>query len=150
MVRSCDRQPVRRRVGGILSNYGSCEPEGIASLSRGYGLSVTPLQLAQAYAAIGAGGVMRPVTMLRRNELVAGELVISARSARTLIGMLESVVVDGTGTKAAIPGYRVAGKTGTALKSNGSGGYYEDRYTAHIRWPGAGEQPASGCSGGDR
>lgn len=115
---------------GILSNYGVWRPESIASLSFGYGISVTPLQLAQAYAAIGAGGVMHPVTILRRDEAVAGERVISDRSARTLVGMLESVVLDGTGTKATIPGYRVAGKTGTAKKSNGSGGYYDDRYTA--------------------
>jgi cell division protein FtsI (penicillin-binding protein 3) len=115
---------------GMLSNYGSWRPERIASLSFGYGLSVTPLQLAQAYTAIGALGVMRPLTILRRDEMATGERVISERNARTLIGMLESVVQEGTGTKAMIPGYRVAGKTGTAKKSNGSGGYYDDRYTA--------------------
>ncbi len=115
---------------GIFSNYERWSAEHIASLSFGYGISVTPLQLAQAYAAVGAMGVMHPLTIQRRNAAVAGEQVISERSARKLIGMLESVVQVGTGTKAAIPGYRVAGKTGTARKSNGSGGYYEDRYTA--------------------
>jgi cell division protein FtsI (penicillin-binding protein 3) len=115
---------------GVLSNYGSWQPSKIASMSRGYSLSVTPLQLAQAYAAIGALGVLHPVTMLRRNEPVAGERVISERNARTLIGMLESVVQEGTGTKAAIPGYRVAGKTGTAWKSDGAGSYFKDRYVA--------------------
>jgi cell division protein FtsI (penicillin-binding protein 3) len=114
---------------GVLSNYGSWRPVGIASLSYGYGLSVTPLQLTQAYATVGALGVARPVTMLRREEAVAGERVIGAHNSRTLIGMLETVVLEGTGGKANIPGYRVAGKTGTAWKSNGSG-YAEDRYTA--------------------
>jgi cell division protein FtsI (penicillin-binding protein 3) len=116
--------------GGVLSNYERWNPSGIASLSYGYGLSVTPLQLAQAYAALGGMGLLRPLTILRRDEPVAGRRVISADNARALIDMLESVVKEGTGTKAAIPGYRIAGKTGTAKKSNGSGGYFEDRYIA--------------------
>jgi cell division protein FtsI (penicillin-binding protein 3) len=114
---------------GVLSNYASWRPESIASLSYGYGLSVTPLQLAQAYAAVGALGVARPVSMVRVDKSVPGERVMSERNARTLIGLLESVVADGTGTKAAIPGYRVAGKTGTAKKTSG-GSYFDDRYTA--------------------
>jgi cell division protein FtsI (penicillin-binding protein 3) len=115
---------------GILSNYGTWKVEQIASISFGYGVSVTPLQLAQAYAAIGALGVMRPLTIQRRLEQVPGQRVLKEEVARQLIGMMESVVRDGTGTKAAIPGYRVAGKTGTALKSNGAGGYFDDRYFA--------------------
>ncbi|HXR52380.1 MAG TPA: penicillin-binding transpeptidase domain-containing protein [Steroidobacteraceae bacterium] len=114
---------------GVLSNYGSWRPVGVSSLSRGYGLSVTPLQLAQAYAAIGAHGVMRPVSMLRVDGDVSGERVLSEHTARTLISLLESVVTEGTGAKAAIAGYRVAGKTGTAWKNDGRS-YYEDRYTA--------------------
>lgn len=114
---------------GVLSNYASWRPEGIASLSYGYGLSVTPLQLAQAYATIGALGVSRPVSMLRVDRTVPGARVMSERNARTLISLLESVVSDGTGSKAGIPGYRVAGKTGTAWKNSGSG-YLNDRYTA--------------------
>ena len=114
---------------GVLSNYGSWRPTGIASLSYGYGLSVTPLQLAHAYATIGALGVSRPVSMLKVDGEVAGERVISERTARTLIGLLEGVVSEGTGTKAAIAGYRVAGKTGTAQKNSG-GSYFDDRHTA--------------------
>jgi len=113
----------------VLSNYGSWRPVGVSSLSRGYGLSVTPLQLAQAYAAIGAHGVMRPLSMLRVEGEVSGERVLSEHTARTLISLLESVVTEGTGAKAAIAGYRVAGKTGTAWKNDGRS-YYEDRYTA--------------------
>lgn len=116
---------------GVLSNFGRWTPSSIASLSYGYGLSVTPLQLAQAYAAVGAMGVVRPLTILRRDEQVAGTRAMSEQNARALIGMLESVVLDGgTGTRATIPGYRVAGKTGTAKKSNDSGSYFNDRYTA--------------------
>jgi len=114
---------------GVLSNYGSWRPTGIASLSYGYGLSVTPLQLAHAYATVGALGVARPVSMLKVEGGVAGERVISERTARTLIGLLEGVVSEGTGTKAAIAGYRVAGKTGTAQKNSG-GSYFDDRHTA--------------------
>jgi cell division protein FtsI (penicillin-binding protein 3) len=115
---------------GVLTNYASWRPGSIASLSYGYGLSVTPLQLAQAYATIGAMGVARPVSMLMREEAeVPGEQVVSARNARTLVGLLESVINEGTGGKAAIPGYRVAGKTGTARKST-AGGYFDDRYTS--------------------
>ncbi|MEO8315636.1 MAG: penicillin-binding transpeptidase domain-containing protein [Pseudomonadota bacterium] len=120
----------RGESAGILSNYSTWKVEQIASLSYGYGLSITPLQLAQGYAALGALGVMRPLTIQRRVEAVPGERVVSEEVARKLIHMMESVVQDGTGTKAAIPGYRVAGKTGTAKKSNGAGGYYDDRYFA--------------------
>lgn len=114
---------------GVLSNYASWREIGIASLSIGYGMSVTPLQLAQAYATLGALGVARPVSMLRVEGEVQGRRVLSEHNARTLISLLESVVSEGTGTKAAIAGYRVAGKTGTAWK-NATRGYYEDRYTS--------------------
>jgi cell division protein FtsI (penicillin-binding protein 3) len=114
---------------GVLSNYGSWRPIGIASLSYGYGLSVTPLQLAQAYATVGAFGVARPVSMLKVEGNVAGERVLSEQNARTLISLLESVVSEGTGTKAAIAGYRVAGKTGTAQK-NAGGNYFDDHHTS--------------------
>jgi cell division protein FtsI (penicillin-binding protein 3) len=112
---------------GVLSNYSSWRPVGISSLSRGYGLSVTPLQLAQAYATVGAFGVARPVTMRKVETDVPGERVLSEQNSRTLVTLLESVVSDGTGKRAAIPGYRVAGKTGTAQKAVG-GGYADDRY----------------------
>lgn len=115
---------------GVLSNYARWRPAAISSMSRGYGLSVTPLQLAQAYATVGALGVSRPVSMLRVDKEVPGERVMSEHNSRTLISLLQSVIVEGgTGTKAAIPGYTVAGKTGTAWKA-GAGGYYKDRYTA--------------------
>jgi cell division protein FtsI (penicillin-binding protein 3) len=113
---------------GLLTPYANWRPIGIASLSRGYGMSATPLQLAHAYATLGAFGVSRPVSMLRVDRPVAGERVLTERTSRTLLSLLESVVApDGTGKQASIPGYRVAGKTGTAWKAN-AGGYSTDRY----------------------
>jgi cell division protein FtsI (penicillin-binding protein 3) len=115
---------------GVLSNYSHWRPIGIATMSYGYGLSVTPLQLAHAYATLGAFGISRPVSFLRVDAPVAGERVLDESAARQLVQMLEAVVTPGgTGLQAAIPGYRVAGKTGTAWKSN-AGGYSTDRYMA--------------------
>lgn len=124
---------------GLLSNHTHWRPIGIATLSYGYGMSVTPLQLAHAYATLGAGGIQRPVTFLRTDGEVAGERVLDARMSRQLIRLLESVITpSGTGTRAALTGYRVAGKTGTALKST-AGGYSTDKYMAVF----AGVVPAS-------
>lgn len=113
---------------GLFAHYSHWRPIGIATMAYGYGLSVTPLQLAHAYATIGAGGVSRPVSFLRVDQPVAGERVLDDRVGRQLVHMLESVIgPDGTGERASIPGYRVAGKTGTAWKST-AGGYNTDRY----------------------
>ena len=99
-------------------------------MSRGYGLSVTPLQIAHAHATVGAGGVARPISFLRVDNAPAGERVLDERVARTLIHLLEAVIApDGGGKLAAIPGYTVAGKTGTAWKAT-AGGYATDRYLA--------------------
>ena len=99
-----------------------------ATLGYGYGVSVTPLQLAQAYAAIGGGGVIRPVSLVRLDEPVTGERIVALETAAAIRRMMEEVVrPGGTGNNASIPGYRVAGKTGTAWKS-AAGGYSEDKY----------------------
>jgi cell division protein FtsI (penicillin-binding protein 3) len=102
-----------------------------ATISYGYGLSVTPLQLARAYAVLGASGIRRPVTLRRVEGPVVGERVLDARIAQELLKMMESVVSqDGaTGYRAALVGYRVAGKTGTAWTAD-AGGYSSDRYKA--------------------
>ena len=103
---------------------------GQATLSYGYGVSVTTLQLARAYAAIAAGGVLRPVSLLKLDEAPPGQRVISAHTAADLTSMLEAVVSkDGTGYRAAVRNYHVAGKTGTTQKA-GVGGYDDDRHGA--------------------
>jgi cell division protein FtsI (penicillin-binding protein 3) len=113
-----------------------------ATLAFGYGISVSTLQLAQAYAVLAADGVRHPVSLLRVNEAPAGERVFSAATTRVLRPMLERVVSDvGTGSEAAIAGYRVAGKTGT-VKKLGRDGYSDDRYLALF----AGMAPASAPS----
>jgi cell division protein FtsI (penicillin-binding protein 3) len=110
-----------------------------ATIAYGYGVNVTALQLTRAYAAIAADGVLRPVSMLALDKAPAGERAISASTARQLTQMLEVVVSPiGTGKRAAVRNYRVAGKTGTAQKS-AVGGYTDDRHTAFF----AGFAPAS-------
>jgi len=115
---------------GLLSSAAHWRPIGIATMSYGYGLSVTPLQLAQAYTTIGALGLQRPITFRRTPEATHGARVLPEKIARDLLGLLEHAVqARGTGAKAAVPGYRVAGKTGTAWKAT-AGGYSTDRYLA--------------------
>lgn len=113
---------------GLLSNYSHWRTLSIATMSHGYGLSVTPLQLAQAYATLGAFGIRRPISLLRVDTPVAEERVLDGAVCVALLHLLESVVTpEGTAPLAQIPGYRVAGKTGTAYKAEG-GGYSRDRY----------------------
>jgi len=115
---------------GLLSHYRNWRPISQATLAYGYGLSMTPLQLVQAYAVFAAGGLQRPVSLLAVDRPPIARRVIRADTAGALIAMLETVVSpDGTGHRAAVRGYRVAGKTGTTRKF-ASGGYSEDLYTA--------------------
>lgn len=124
---------------GLLSGTTHWRPINIATMAFGYGLSVTPIQLAQAYATIGALGLHRPITFRRVQEAPPATRVLDEKVTRDLIGLLEGVVSPGgTGVKAAVPGYRVAGKTGTAWKSV-PGGYSKDRYLSVF----AGVVPAS-------
>jgi cell division protein FtsI (penicillin-binding protein 3) len=115
---------------GLLPHYSHWRPVGISSMSRGYGLSITPLQLAHAYATIASYGVSRPISFLRIETPPEGARALDPGVARTLIHLLEAVVApEGGGKQAAIPGYTVAGKTGTAWKAT-AGGYATDRYLA--------------------
>ncbi|MGB5464648.1 MAG: penicillin-binding protein 2 [Sedimenticolaceae bacterium] len=115
-------------VSGQLSDYQRWAQIDQATLSFGYGISVTTLQLAQAYATLANDGVFVPVTLLKRDISTRGHRVFSRSSAETVRRMLESVVrADGTAPDAAVPGYRVAGKTGT-VKKFGPNGYSDDRY----------------------
>ncbi len=124
---------------GMLTHYSNWRPISQATLAYGYGVSVTPLQLAQAYAAIGNGGQLHPVSLVAGRGQSEGQRVLSEETADAVRRMLEEVVrPGGTGTKAAIDGYRVAGKTGTAWKF-ATGGYSQDKYISIF----AGLAPAS-------
>lgn len=113
---------------GRLQPPARWRPVELATMSYGYGLTTTALQLAQAYATIASGGIARPVSFTKVETPVPGERVLDAEIARRLIPMMESVVTsDGTALRAAVPGYRIAGKTGTAHKAQG-GGYATDQY----------------------
>jgi len=120
-------------VGGQLSLNALNNDFERASMSFGYGVSVTPLQLAHAYSAIAADGVLRPVSFLygedrEPGEHVEGQRVMSAETAREVRKMMQRVVSDkGTAKRASVANYSVAGKTGTVHKFI-AGGYAEDRY----------------------
>lgn len=100
-----------------------------ASVSFGYGISVSALQLVRAYSALANDGVMLPVSFLALDKPPTGRRVIDESIARQVQSMLESVVLSGSGKRAKVPGYRVGGKTGTSHRSQ-SGGYAEDRYVS--------------------
>ncbi|MEZ5585724.1 MAG: penicillin-binding transpeptidase domain-containing protein [Sedimenticolaceae bacterium] len=117
-------------AAGQLNDFRRWAQIDQATLSFGYGISVSTLQLAQAYAALANDGVMVPATLLKRDVPVKGERVFSAATAVAVRRMLESVATtDGTAPDAAVLGYRVAGKTGT-VKKFGPQGYSDDRYLA--------------------
>ncbi len=110
-----------------------------ATLSFGYSISMSTLQLARAYAVLGGDGLRRPVSLLKTDAAPTGEPVFDKEVARSVISMLETVVsAEGTARKAAVPGYRVAGKTGT-VKKLGPDGYKGKNYRALF----AGVAPAS-------
>jgi len=124
---------------GLLTHYNHWQSISQATLAYGYGVSVTPLQLAQAYAALGSDGVLRPVTLVASDEPAEGSRALREETARAVRRMMEEVVrPGGTGTKAGVTGYRIAGKTGTAWKF-AAGGYSRDRYLSVF----AGLAPAS-------
>ena len=99
-----------------------------AALSYGYGLSVSALQLASAYTALANGGIRMPPSLLKLPEAPPGEQVIEADVAHDLLRVMEQSVQPGTGARRAmVPGYRVAGKSGTVRKT-GATGYEENAY----------------------
>lgn len=112
--------------GGMLRERARWSDHERATLSFGYGLSVTAVQLARMYAAIGNGGVVRPLTLLKQDKAPEGIRMVSEQTADAMVEMLEGVTLKGgTATKAVVPGYRVGGKTGTAKKAI-AGGYGDD------------------------
>jgi cell division protein FtsI (penicillin-binding protein 3) len=116
--------PVERWSGSTIGN-----------VPLGQGIAVTPIQMAAAYAAIANGGVWTKPHLVDR---VVGEpraplrrrRILHRETADQLNAMLRLVITEGTGTLAKVPGYVVAGKTGTAAKPDSTGGYSETRYVA--------------------
>ncbi|TCT15258.1 peptidoglycan synthetase FtsI [Bibersteinia trehalosi] len=109
-----------------------------ATLSYGYGLNVTPVQLARAYATLGSFGIYRPLSITKVDPPVIGERVLPEKITRDVVKMMESVAQKGEGGQhAAVSGYRVAVKTGTARKLEK--GQYVEKYLAYT----AGIAPAS-------
>jgi cell division protein FtsI (penicillin-binding protein 3) len=124
---------------GTLTHYDHWQPISQATLAYGYGLNMTPLQLAQAYAVLGNNGIMQPISLVALEQAGDGEQMVSKESATAVRRMLEEVVQPGgTGTGAAVAGYRIAGKTGTSWKF-AAGGYSKDKYISVF----AGLAPAS-------
>ncbi len=113
---------------GLLNDYNNWSEVELATMSFGHGIAVTALQLAQAYSVLAAGGVLRPISFQKVEDAISGRQVLPPEIVEKINRMLETVVEEGgTGLKAAVTGYRVAGKTGTAHKAV-AGGYAEDRY----------------------
>ena len=111
---------------GVLTTAHLDKPIVRAALAYGYGLTTSPMQLAQSYLTLATGGVRRPVSIFQQGGQIPGTRVFAERHVRDLTRMLEQVVAeDGTAPKARVTGYRVAGKTGTARKVSENG--YDDQ-----------------------
>jgi len=109
---------------GLLRPWKNWKPVDQVVMSYGNGVAVSLLQMARAYLVFARNGDIIPVRLTRDGSEVQGERVISSETARQMRAMLETVTQEGgTATGAAIPGYRVAGKTGTARKIRDGGGY---------------------------
>ncbi len=124
---------------GFLAPPGTWEPIQKATLSFGYGISVTPMQLARAYTALANGGILEPISIVHHEKPVKGRRVFSRRVVLEMRRMLEMAASPvGTGATADIVNYRVAGKTGTAHIADATG-YHRHEYVASF----AGFAPAT-------
>ncbi|KWS61825.1 cell division protein [Pseudomonas avellanae] len=117
------------RVGN-LPNYREWRKAETATLSYGYGLSVTALQLVHAYGALANNGRIVPLTILKTDKEPESTQAIPEKTAKTLQGMLQQVIEDPRGVyRARVPSYHVGGKSGTARKTSiGTKGYAENSY----------------------
>ncbi|WP_145137550.1 peptidoglycan D,D-transpeptidase FtsI family protein [Pseudomonas duriflava] len=117
------------RVGN-LPNYRKWNPAETATLSYGYGLSITAIQLAHAYSTLANNGSFIPLSLTRVDRAPQGDQVVPEHVAKTLQGMLQQVVEAPSGAfRAQVPGYHVAGKSGTARKASvGTKGYTQNAY----------------------
>ena len=121
-------------VTGTLQPYSKSHPTDLATMSFGYGISVTALQLIHAYTIFANNGIEIPLTFLKLDKPPQGKVILDPKIAQEMLAMLETVVQPGgTATAAAIPDYRVAGKTGTAYIA-GPGGYDKKKLYRIICW----------------
>ncbi|WP_439683643.1 Cell division protein FtsI, peptidoglycan transpeptidase (Penicillin-binding protein 2) [Cupriavidus oxalaticus] len=117
-------------VAGRVRPFKSWRPIEQATMSYGYGLSVSLFQMAHAYTIFAHDGELIPVTMFRTNGPATGERILSPQVARDVRAMMETVTAPGgTAPEAQVMGYRVGGKTGTAYKHEGRG-YNRSKYRA--------------------
>lgn len=117
-------------ASGKLRAWKTWRPIEQATMSYGYGLSVSLIQMAKSYQIFATDGQIRPITFQRLVAPLPGRRVISAENAMAVRKMLEMVTQPGgTAIRAQVPGYRVGGKTGTAKKL-ASGGYSSEHYVA--------------------
>ena len=126
-------------ASGTMRDYKKWSDFDRAIMSFGYGLSSSALQLARAYTALADDGILHSVSLLKREEDDDAVRVFSAKTAKSVRKMMETVLMkDGTAYEARVDGYTAAGKTGTVKKA-GSRGYTEKSYFAVF----AGMAPAS-------
>lgn len=115
-------------VSGTLMHKLKWRPINLASLAMGYGVAVTSLQLTHAFSIIANGGISHPVSFIKLDRAGLDERILPEEVCKTVTTMLESVTQKGgTGRRARVAGYRVAGKTGTAYIA-GSKGYDKEHY----------------------
>jgi cell division protein FtsI (penicillin-binding protein 3) len=115
---------------GQLRPWNKWKPIEQATMAYGHGLSVSLLQLARAYTVFTNGGQLLPLALTRREGTPIGKPILKPETARAVTKMMEMAVMPGgTAPRAQVPGYRVAGKTGTAHKAEG-GGYAEHKYVS--------------------
>jgi cell division protein FtsI (penicillin-binding protein 3) len=117
-------------AAGRLRHYSTWRPIEQATMAYGHGISLSLLQLARAYSVFARDGELVPLTLAKATSEAAGEEVLSTETARAIRAMLElAVQPGGTGTRARVVGWRVAGKTGTAHKQE-NGSYAAAKYIA--------------------
>ncbi|MGY6275867.1 peptidoglycan D,D-transpeptidase FtsI family protein [Methylomonas sp. MgM2] len=116
-------------ASGSLLDYQGWHEFDQATLSFGYGVSTSILQLARAYTALADDGIIHSVSLLKRDEDPDARRIFKPETARSVRNMLEHVISkEGTAYRARVEGYRVAGKTGTVKKTSATGGYTRDKY----------------------
>ncbi len=117
-------------VTGIFPTRTRWSPIERATIAFGYGLSITPIQLAHAYATLGNLGKYEPIHIIESNDRDMSRQVVSKEHARQVLDMLETVTQKGgSARRAAVPGYRVGAKTGTSRKAAAGG--YSDEYITY-------------------